>query len=393
MILNLENSYHILGLSLSFLFSFYLLFNNTNGHKSNIYIGLFIFYLGLENLEVILCQTSFYSSFPNLYLISPTIGFIIYPILFFYIKSIAFKGFQLKRKDFIHVIPFILIVVLNLFEYYFKPLEIKRQIMTNSELKPWFVTVIYYTLHVQALLYLFLSIKVTYRFKKIVKENYSNINKRNYKWILQLTYVFIYFVLTALIYNILRFGTDMSWENKLFYISAPINLAFLIWLIYKAMSQPYIFNGVDANIKLLQEYLNESEHAKQVQEKSFSSEDSNLKNRALKSKLEEYMNKEEAFLNPSLTIFDLAKGLNITSIELSLFLNKELHKNFFDYINEYRIEKAKQILQDPDKKSLTILEILYEVGFNSKSSFNTAFKKFTKKTPTQYRENTVKSRS
>lgn len=393
MILNLENSYHILGLSLSFLFSFYLLFNNTNGHKSNIYIGLFIFYLGLENLEVILCQTSFYSSFPNLYLISPTIGFIIYPILFFYIKSIAFKGFQLKRKDFIHVIPFILIVVLNLFEYYFKPLEIKRQIMTNSELKPWFVTVIYYTLHVQALLYLFLSIKVTYRFKKIVKENYSNINKRNYKWILQLTYVFIYFVLTALIYNILRFGTDMSWENKLFYISAPINLAFLIWLIYKAMSQPYIFNGVDANIKLLQEYLNESEHAKQVQEKSISSEDSNLKNRALKSKLEEYMNKEEAFLNPSLTIFDLAKGLNITSIELSLFLNKELHKNFFDYINEYRIEKAKQILQDPDKKSLTILEILYEVGFNSKSSFNTAFKKFTKKTPTQYRENTVKSRS
>lgn len=393
MILNLENSYHILGLSLSFLFSFYLLFNNTNGHKSNIYIGLFIFYLGLENLEVILCQTSFYSSFPNLYLISPTIGFIIYPILFFYIKSIAFKGFQLKRKDFIHVIPFILIVVLNLFEYYFKPLEIKRQIMTNSELKPWFVTVIYYTLHVQALLYLFLSIKVTYRFKKIVKENYSNINKRNYKWILQLTYVFIYFVLTALIYNILRFGTDMSWENKLFYISAPINLAFLIWLIYKAMSQPYIFNGVDANIKLLQEYLNESEHAKQVQEKSFSSEDSNLKNRALKSKLEEYMNKEEAFLNSSLTIFDLAKGLNITSIELSLFLNKELHKNFFDYINEYRIEKAKQILQDPDKKSLTILEILYEVGFNSKSSFNTAFKKFTKKTPTQYRENTVKSRS
>ena len=91
------------------------------------------------------------------------------------------------------------------------------------------------------------------------------------------------------------------------------------------------------------------------------------------------MNKEEAFLNPSLTIFDLAKGLNITSIELSLFLNKEPHKNFFDYINEYKIEKAKQILQDPDKKSLTILEILYEVGFNSKSSFNTAFKKFTKK--------------
>jgi len=98
------------------------------------------------------------------------------------------------------------------------------------------------------------------------------------------------------------------------------------------------------------------------------------------------MGTEEVFLNPSLTIFDLAKGLNIPSIELSLFLNKELHKNFFDYINEYRIEKAKQLLISPDKKDHTILEILYEVGFNSKSSFNTAFKKFTNQTPTQYRK-------
>jgi len=150
-----------------------------------------------------------------------------------------------------------------------------------------------------------------------------------------------------------------------------------------------LFNGVDANMKLLQEYISKKEHENQSQEKNFSSDEIDLQNTALKLRLEEYIKTEEAFLNPSLTIFNLANGLDIPSLELSLFLNKELHKNFFDYINEYRIDKAKKLLIDPDKKDHTVLEILYEVGFNSKSSFNTAFKKFTNKTPTQYRKELI----
>jgi len=63
----------------------------------------------------------------------------------------------------------------------------------------------------------------------------------------------------------------MSWEKTLFYIFAPIKLVFLIWLIYKAMSQPYLFNGIHANIKLLQEYISEKEQEKHTQEKGFSS--------------------------------------------------------------------------------------------------------------------------
>lgn len=55
-------------------------------------------------------------------------------------------------------------------------------------------------------------------------------------------------------------------------------------------------------------------------------------------------------------------------------------------MNEYRIEKAMEILKDPSQKELTVLEILYQVGFNSKSSFNTSFKKYTGKTPTDFRK-------
>ena len=57
-----------------------------------------------------------------------------------------------------------------------------------------------------------------------------------------------------------------------------------------------------------------------------------------------------------------------------------------DFVNEFRIKEAKSILKDPSKKEFTVLEILYEVGFNSKSSFNTAFKKHTGLTPTQFRK-------
>ena len=102
--------------------------------------------------------------------------------------------------------------------------------------------------------------------------------------------------------------------------------------------------------------------------------------------LESYMVKEEPFLEPSLTVKSLSEKIDIPHRELSILINQELGQHFFDFINKYRIEKAMSILKDPSKKKHTILETLYEVGFNSKSSFNTAFKKHTGKTPTAYRK-------
>lgn len=76
--------------------------------------------------------------------------------------------------------------------------------------------------------------------------------------------------------------------------------------------------------------------------------------------------------------------------DLSVLINQDLNQHFFDFVNEYCIKNAQDILKDVSKNKLTILEILYEVGFNSKSSFKTAFKKHIGKTPTQYRKNLKK---
>jgi AraC-like DNA-binding protein len=83
----------------------------------------------------------------------------------------------------------------------------------------------------------------------------------------------------------------------------------------------------------------------------------------------------------------MADDLQIPVRDLSLLINHKLDQHFFDFINSFRIEKAKKILEDSSKNKTTVLEILYEVGFNSKSSFNTAFKKHVGLTPTQYRKN------
>lgn len=258
--------------------------------------------------------------------------------------------------------------------------------LTGEGLFEFFIPVVYTILHAQALIYMVLSILVVKRFKQIVKENYSNYNKRNYKWIYQLNFVFVYFIISDLVRNYLRFFIDESTINISIYISAPINILFLLWLMYKAISQPYLFNGIDSNIKLLDELLKEQDVHKKQMTKNGITDDNNLQTNELNLKLESLMSTDKPFLNPSLAIFDLAKELDLPSSELSIFLNKCLNKNFFDFINEYRINEAKKLLVSSERKNHTILEILYEVGFNSKSSFNTAFKKFTNKTPTEYRK-------
>ena len=103
------------------------------------------------------------------------------------------------------------------------------------------------------------------------------------------------------------------------------------------------------------------------------------------NRLKSHMETEKPFLDDSLSIYDLASQVGMPARDLSILINHKLNRHFFDFVNGYRIELAKEMLGDPARKKLTVLEILYHVGFNSKSSFNTVFRKQTGLTPTEYR--------
>lgn len=81
----------------------------------------------------------------------------------------------------------------------------------------------------------------------------------------------------------------------------------------------------------------------------------------------------------------LAKRLSLPERTFSRILNQHFGKNFFEFINEHRVNEAKRLLADPDKKDLNMLDILAEAGFSSKSTFNAIFKQYTSQTPSQYR--------
>ncbi len=96
------------------------------------------------------------------------------------------------------------------------------------------------------------------------------------------------------------------------------------------------------------------------------------------------MQSEKPYLDDKLTLQKLAEQIKLPEKQLSSLINQQTGKHFFDFINEFRINDAKSLLKS--QPQLTVLEILYEVGFNSKSSFYTAFKKETGLTPTDYRK-------
>jgi AraC-like DNA-binding protein len=98
------------------------------------------------------------------------------------------------------------------------------------------------------------------------------------------------------------------------------------------------------------------------------------------------MEKDRVFLDAELNLQQLARKVGIHYNYLSRIINEKFGLSYNDYINGYRIEEAKRMLADPGQAARTILDIAYDTGFYSKSVFNTAFKKVTGMTPSQYRK-------
>ena len=101
--------------------------------------------------------------------------------------------------------------------------------------------------------------------------------------------------------------------------------------------------------------------------------------------IEEHMATQKPFLANILTLEQLAKQLELSPRTLSNVINRHFELNFFEFINRYRVEEAKHLLQNPELNNKTMIEIMAESGFNSKATFNTFFKKLVGSTPSQYR--------
>jgi len=104
----------------------------------------------------------------------------------------------------------------------------------------------------------------------------------------------------------------------------------------------------------------------------------------------DYMKRNKPYLDPELTLPQLAEEIGMSRNQLSYLMNECLGMNFYEFINTYRIDQVKKWLGEASKDQLTILGLALEAGFNSKVTFNTAFKKYTGLTPSQYKKDVRK---
>ena len=195
-------------------------------------------------------------------------------------------------------------------------------------------------------------------------EHFSNLDKINLNWLNFLVNVFIISVLASAFSNILRHTKFISLDQGAIVVGLVGLLFFISSVLLKGLHQNEIFLG--------------------AQRSSVDGAGSQA-DKSLLEKLNTHITKNKPYLDADLTLNDLASQVQISSRQLSTLINVELGKSFFDLINGYRIEEAKRIFRESTDNKLTVLEVMYEVGFNSKSSFNTAFKKYAGSTPTAYK--------
>jgi len=224
-----------------------------------------------------------------------------------------------------------------------------------------------------------LSIKEINNYKQIVTTAFSDQKMLEIRWLWQ----FIFAILPVLLIwgMILVFILLKRQSYDIVMVVWAAVILFIYFVSYQAFQNKNLFEGVKVPAS---DALPRS--SKKQNDTIITPVISETEDAVLIERIRGYMEEHEPYLEASLSIQDLSEQVEIPVRELSLLINHKLSQHFFDFVNEYRIKKAMDLLKDPTQRKTTVLEILYEVGFNSKSSFNTVFKKFTGKTPTEYRK-------
>jgi len=379
-ILNIASLFYICA---SLILILFLLSSEERGRLSNIMLSIYLL-LTIQDIGSQFTSILIYTQWPIIGMFISLTSFLIIPSLYLFVKSSVYSDFRLKFSSSFHVAPWAIINLL-IIPIYYKPL------IENPELN-WidlvsvgsFINLTYITLHVQIAVYFFFIFRILVRYRKVLLENYASPKLDNYTWLMQFISILFIEELIATAKNIFRFGNQESLYSIFILITSVFFVAIIFWLVIKALKRPELFSGVNTSAVPLSRMIESEKLQTGIVDESSPYHE-------IINKLEHHMKVNEPFMDSSLSMYDLAKQINVPSRDLSIAINHNLNKHFFDFVNEYRIKKAMEIFSNTSDDKLTVLEVLYEVGFNSKSSFNTAFKKFTGTTPSEFKRKATNS--
>jgi len=308
----------------------------------------------------------FHDHFPHIFYIGVPFYTLVGPILYLYVRSLTESGFPLNRRRLLHLAPFAVMLLYFAVAFYLHDAEWKRRVLDEGGFwtkSRW--TVFRLAYYGQILVYNIATLRIIAQYRTRLKDQYSSLERINLSWLR----IVILGYLAALFFDILRFAA-LSFK-----LEVPIDLLFVDYAAFTVFFNIIFFKG------WTQPELFAPESKPKYQSSTLTPDSAD----AYQARLDAHMREHKSYLNPDLTLKNLAGATGIPPRHLSQVLNDRLRQNFFDYIGRLRIEESLRLFAEAGRTPKTILEIIYEVGFNSKSTFNSLFKKHTGMTPREYR--------
>ena len=356
-----------------FLLAFIAFFNPVKVNiVANKWFGVFLFSLGCMLLNAIIYQFGKPENYTKLLAFNELSRFAMAPALYLSVVYFTSPDKAFKKRDYFHFIPFavfLLFIVPGLFG---------ERINILSGNLPGIVSAVlsqlaFFSVKIQLVVYWLLSFYRLRQHQKNIRLINSTIKPIDLSW---LKYLLLGIV-----------GMIILWLNELFFrISvlsafAPLGYATGVLLIsYFLLAQKEIYPFEEAELNDISLIINNTEEeAREVKQRL--TDDQLI---TLKARLIFLMENEKIYLDNELNLPQLAKRMGVSSHDLSYLLNKGFNKNFFQFVNAYRVSEAKQLMQSDSHKHLNLLGIAYSSGFNSKTTFNISFKKETALSPTQF---------
>ena len=280
--------------------------------------------------------------------------------LYYCVLLFTNPDYRFSPKDLVYAILPLLYLIMIILE---RTLE--------ADIKIWMVVL----LLCHGLLYSILSLLLLRKHKAHIEQFASSTHEIDLSWLEHILGAVILMIASVAIFNLVFF------EMPLNAFMNGLVLLIIFFIAYHSLKQKEIFPVDDqerADIMSISDTKSmDASRAKILSEEKLVE---------LKALLNDLMISKEPYLDSELSLSNRARQLMMTTHQLSYVINAGYDENFYGFINKFRVEKAKRLLLDNEANKFSMLGIAFESGFNSKTSFNTAFKKITGKTPSEFKE-------
>jgi AraC-like DNA-binding protein len=286
--------------------------------------------------------------------------------LMFFILSTISSSFKLRKYDLLHLIPMISYGVYMIIIYFQYPLSIKTEKLITNTVYSRNELIILVSLtqlvNVCYLIYIIIRLK---KYSDGLQDYYSSSKYINIRWLNFIVYGFSFLWLIALLQYSMYLVSGNGYD--LMNLTNPIIFVLACYICIRGWMKPEIFEYTMQKEKYHKYQLTDTQKA------------------AYLKSLESIMHTRKPYLDSELTLSVLSELTAIPERHLSQIINESIGCNFYDYVNGFRVRESIDYLISKTKNK-NMLEILLDVGFNSKTAFNVAFKKITGMSPSEYKK-------